>query len=214
MNQYNDVFTMYDKYILPSLLNYTCGQKPFIKQREKIVPMAKGKVLEVGIGSGLNLPYLDSSKIDSLVGIDPSEELIALAEQRINDSMPKIEFIVSKAEEMHFNDNTFDTVLMTYTMCTVEDTSVALHELQRVLKSDGQLLFCEHGLAPEEKVAVWQNRINHFWPHISGGCNVNKNIPDLIKKAGLKIVRMDEMYLPKTPKVLGYNYWGSATKEN
>ena len=205
---------MYDKYILPYLLNYTCGQKPFIKQREKIVPLARGKVLEIGIGSGLNLPYLDAARIDSLVGIDPSEELIGLAEKRIDDSMPKIEFIVSKAEDMHFNDDTFDTVLMTYTMCTVDDVSRVLDELKRVLKPDGHLLFCEHGLAPDEKVMAWQNRINHFWPHISGGCNINKNIPHLIKKAGLNILMMDEMYLPKTPKILGYNYWGTATRAN
>ena len=205
---------MYDKYILPYLLNYTCGQKPFIKQREKIVPLARGKVLEIGIGSGLNLPYLDAARIDSLIGIDPSEELIGLAEKRIDDSMPKIEFIVSKAEEMHFNDDTFDTVLMTYTMCTVDDVSRVLDELKRVLKPDGNLLFCEHGLAPDEKVMAWQNRINHFWPHIAGGCNINKNIPHLIKKAGLNILMMDEMYLPKTPKILGYNYWGTATKAN
>ena len=205
---------MYDKYILPYLLNFTCGQKPFIKQREKIVPMAKGRVLEIGIGSGLNLPYLDASRIDSLVSIDPSEELIGIAEQRINDSMPKIEFIVSKAEQMSFNDNTFDTVLMTYTMCTVDDASRVLDEIKRVLKSDGQLLFCEHGLAPEEKVVVWQNRINRFWPHISGGCNINKDIPNLIKKAGLNILSMDEMYLPRTPKILGYNYWGTAINSN
>ena len=205
---------MYDKYILPYLLNFTCGQKPFIKQREKIVPMAKGRVLEIGIGSGLNLPYLDASRIDSLVGIDPSEELIGIAEQRINDSMPKIEFIVSKAEQMSFNDNTFDTVLMTYTMCTVDNASRVLDEIKRVLKSDGQLLFCEHGVAPEEKVVVWQNRINRFWPHISGGCNINKDIPNLIKKAGLNILSMDEMYLPRTPKILGYNYWGTAINSN
>ena len=96
---------MYEKYILPYLLNYTCGQKPFIKQRQKLVPMAKGKVLEVGIGSGLNMPYLNTSNISSLVGIDPSEELIQIAEKRIDDSMPKIDFIISKAEEMKFDDS-------------------------------------------------------------------------------------------------------------
>ena len=120
---------MYEKYILPYLLNYTCGQKPFIKQRQKLVPMAKGKVLEVGIGSGLNMPYLNTSNISSLVGIDPSEELIQIAEKRIDNSMPKIDFIISKAEEMKFDDNAFDTVLMTYTMCTVEDVAASLLEI-------------------------------------------------------------------------------------
>jgi len=203
---------MYDKYILPYVLNCTCGQKPFIRQRQKLVPIAKGKVLEVGIGSGLNMPYFDTSKISSVVGIDPSEELIQLAEKRINDSMPDTDFVISKAEEMQFNDNLFDTVLITYTICTVGDVSASLKQIKRVLKSDGQLLFCEHGLAPDEKVVKWQNRINKFWPTISGGCNINKNIPLLIEQAGFAITNMEQMYLPKTPKILGYNYWGTALK--
>ena len=203
---------MYEKYILPYLLNYTCGQKPFIKQRQKLVPMAKGKVLEVGIGSGLNMPYFDTSKVISVVGIDPSVELIQLAEKRIDDSMPDVDFVISKAEEMQFNDNSFDTVLITYTMCTVDDVSASLMQIKRVLKSDGQLLFCEHGLAPDEKIVKWQNRINKFWPTISGGCNINKNIPHLIGEAGFTISNMEQMYLPKTPKILGYNYWGTALK--
>ena len=203
---------MYDKYILPYVLNCTCGQKPFVKQRQKLVPMAKGKVLEVGIGSGLNMPYFDTSKIISVVGIDPSEELIQLAEKRIDDSMPDVDFVISKAEELQFNDNTFDTVLITYTMCTVDDVSASLMQIKRVLKSDGQLLFCEHGLAPDEKIVKWQNRINKFWPTISGGCNINKNIPHLIGEAGFTISNMEQMYLPKTPKILGYNYWGTALK--
>ena len=203
---------MYDKYILPYVLNCTCGQKPFVKQRQKLVPMAKGKVLEVGIGSGLNMPYFDTSKVISVVGIDPSVELIKLAEKRIDDSMPDVNFVISKAEEMQFNDNSFDTVLITYTMCTVDDVSASLMQIKRVLKSDGQLLFCEHGLAPDEKIVKWQNRINKFWPMISGGCNINKNIPHLIGEAGFTISNMEQMYLPKTPKILGYNYWGTALK--
>ena len=203
---------MYDKYILPYVLNCTCGQKPFVKQRQKLVPLAKGKVLEVGIGSGLNMPYFDTSKVISVVGIDPSVELIQLAEKRIDDSMPDVNFVISKAEEMQFNDNSFDTVLITYTMCTVDDVSASLMQIKRVLKSDGQLLFCEHGLAPDEKIVKWQNRINKFWPTISGGCNINKNIPHLIGEAGFTISNMEQMYLPKTPKILGYNYWGTALK--
>ena len=115
---------------------------------------------------------------------------------------------------MKFDDNAFDTVLMTYTMCTVEDVAASLMEIKRVLKPDGKLLFCEHGLAPEEKVVQWQNRINKFWPYISGGCNINKNIPQLIEEAGFNIPNMEQMYLPKTPKILGYNYWGTAVKSD
>ena len=160
------------------------------------------------------MPYLNASNISSLVGVDPSEELIQIAEKRIDDSMPKIDLVISKAEEMKFDDNAFDTVLMTYTICTVEDVAASLLEIKRVLKPDGKLLFCEHGLAPEEKVVKWQNRINKFWPYISGGCNINKNIPQLIEEAGFNIPNMEQMYLPQTPKIFGYNYWGTAVKSD
>ena len=204
---------MYNKYILPRILNYTCGQKPFTKQREKIVPLAQGKVLEVGIGSGLNMSYLNPNKVDSFTGIDPSEDLLAMAESQVSDSISEINLIASTAEEMQFENNSFDSVLMTYTLCTVQNASVVLNQIKRVLKQDGQLIFCEHGLAPEFNIITWQNRINQFWPLISGGCNLNKDIPKLFEAEGFTVISMDEMYLPKTPKLLGYNYWGTAKKE-
>jgi len=201
---------LYDKYILPHLLNCTCNQKPFVHQRRKVVPLAKGNILEIGIGSGLNIPFYEAEGIDKIWGIDPSEELIAMAKNQVKDDTPDIELIISKAEEIDFEDDFFDTILMTYTMCTISNLSEAFTELKRVIKPTGKLIFCEHGMAPDENVIKWQNRINTFWPKISGGCNINKEIPSIIESSGFSISDLENMYLPKTPKVLGFNYWGTA----
>ena len=203
--------SLYDKYLLPHLLNCTCNQKPFIYQRKKVVPFAKGNILEIGIGSGLNIPFYEAEDINKIWGIDPSEELIAMAKKQINDDTPDIEFIISKAEDIDFDDAFFDTILMTYTMCTISNLSEAFREIRRVIKPSGTLIFCEHGIAPDENVVKWQNRINTFWPKISGGCNINKEIPRIVESLGFSITNLENMYLPKTPKVLGYNYWGRAT---
>ena len=175
------------------------------------MPFAKGNILEVGIGSGLNIPFYEAEGINKIWGIDPSEELIAMAKKQVKDDTPDIEFIISKAEEIDFDDAFFDTILMTYTMCTITNLSEAFTEIRRVIKPSGKLIFCEHGMAPDENVVKWQNRINTFWPKISGGCNINKEISRIIESSGFSIANLDNMYLPKTPKVLGYNYWGSAT---
>lgn len=202
--------SIYDKYLLPHLLNCTCNQNPFIHQRRKVVPLAKGNVLEIGIGSGLNIPFYEPNRIEKIWGIDPSEELISMAKNQISPETPNIELIVAKAEEIDFDDHVFDTVLMTYTMCTISSLPESFSQLTRVIKPNGKLIFCEHGLAPDENVIKWQNRINTFWPKISGGCNINKKIPNIITSAGFSIVDLETMYLPSTPKVLGYNYWGTA----
>ena len=202
----------YDKYILPKFLNCACGSKPINYQRDKIVPLAKGVVLDVGIGSGLNIPFYNRSKIDYLYGLDPSEELIKLAKPVAKKDEFEIEFLQCGAEAIPLPDNSIDTVLITYTMCTIPDIKLSNSEIMRVLKTEGQLLFCEHGLAPDKNIAKWQRRINPIWNKIAGGCNLNRNIPNLITSSGFKILNMEEMYLPSTPKFAGYNYWGVAKK--
>ena len=202
---------LYDKYILPKFLNCACGSKPINYQRQKVVPLAKGKVLDIGIGSGLNIPFYNSDKIDKVIGIDPSHELIDLAKELANDSKASIELVIGSAESIPYPDNFFDTVLVTYTMCTIPDVTLSISEITRVLKNNGKLLFCEHGLAPDPNIAKWQKIINPIWNKIAGGCNLNRNIPELITSSGFKISNMEEMYLP-TPKFAGYNYWGVARK--
>jgi len=206
------ILSFYDKYILPKFLNCACGSKPINYQREKIVPLAEGTVLDVGIGSGLNIPYYNKSKIKYLYGLDPSIELLNLAKPLAKKNELEIEFLECGAEAIPLPNDSIDTVVITYTLCTIPDTQLSNEEIMRVLKPNGKLLFCEHGLAPDINVVKWQKRINPIWNKIAGGCNLNRDIPKLIKSSGLKIINMEEMYLPSTPKFAGYNYWGVAKK--
>ena len=165
----------YEKFILPRFLNCACASKPITFQRKKVVPLAEGKILEVGIGSGLNLPFYDKSKVDELWGIDPSEELTLMAQKVALEEGIEVNFISSGAEDIPMQDEYFDTVLVTYTMCTIPDVLKANKEIKRVLKKDGKLIFCEHGISPDKKIQKWQNRINPFWGKIAGGCNINRS---------------------------------------
>jgi len=202
----------YNKYILPKFLNCACGSKPINFQREKIVPLAEGMILDIGIGSGLNIPFYNKSKIDYVYGLDPSDELLKIAKTIAKKNEFEIEFLQCGAEAIPLPDNSIDTVLITYTMCTIQDVELSNKEIMRVLKPEGQLLFIEHGLAPDKNVVKWQRRINPIWNKIAGGCNLNRDIPKLITSSGFKILNMEEMYLPSTPKFAGYNYWGIAKK--
>ena len=168
--------------------------------------------MDVGIGSGLNIPFYNKSKINYLYGLDPSKELLDIAKSVANKENLEIEFLECGAESIPLPDKSIDTVLITYTMCTIPDVALSNSEIMRVLKDDGKLLFCEHGLAPDKNIAKWQKRINPLWGKIAGGCNLNRDIPKLISSSGFKISNMEEMYLPSTPKFAGYNYWGVAKK--
>ena len=204
--------SFYNKYILPKVLNCTCASKPINYQRDKIVPLAEGVVLDVGIGSGLNIPFYNKTKIKQLYGLDPSKELLDIAKSVAKEKKLEIEFLECGAESIPLPDKSIDNVLITYTMCTIPDVAISNSEIMRILKDDGKLLFCEHGLAPDKNIAKWQKRINPLWSKIAGGCNLNKDIPNLIRSSGFKILNMEEMYLPGTPKFAGYNYWGVAKK--
>ena len=204
--------SFYNKYILPKVLNCACASKPINYQRDKIVPLAEGVVLDIGIGSGLNIPFYNKTKIKQLYGLDPSKELLDIAKSVAKKENLEIEFLECGAESIPLLDKSIDTVLITYTMCTIPDFALSNSEIIRVLKDDGKLLFCEHGLAPDKNIAKWQKRINPLWSKIAGGCNLNRDIPNLISSSGFKISNMEEMYLPSTPKFAGYNYWGVAKK--
>ena len=204
------MINLYDKYILPHLLNCSCNTKPFTVQRKKVIPLATGKVLEVGIGSGLNLPFYQKDSIKEIWGLDPSKELLLMAKKKAKAENMDVQFLNATAESIQLDDNYFDTVVVTYTMCTISNLNQALSEIKRVMKTDGRLIFCEHGASPEQGVFVWQNRLNKVWSRISGGCNINKDIPSIIESSGLIVSQLETMYLPKTPRILGYNYWGFA----
>ena len=200
----------YDRHVLPRVINCACGAKPIGKQREKIVPQASGTVLEIGIGTGLNLPYYDQSRVDRLIGLDPSEESWELAASRAEQLDFDVEFIGLPGEQIPLDDASVDTVLMTFALCTIPDPETALQGMARVLKPGGRLIFCEHGLAPDAGVRNWQSRLNPLWQRLFGGCNLNRDIPAILANGGFTVSGLEQLYLPSTPRFAGYNYWGSA----
>ncbi|MSP42406.1 MAG: class I SAM-dependent methyltransferase [Alphaproteobacteria bacterium] len=203
---------LYEKYLLPRVTNAVCCMKAISYQRAKAVPKARGRVLEIGVGSGLNIPYYDAARVEMLYALEPSSEMRALAAERVKSAPFKVEFIDLPGESIPLADSSVDTVVTTYTLCTIPDTLKALQGMMRVLRPDGELLFCEHGIAPDAPVAAWQNRLNRFWKPIGGGCNLNRAIPALIEAAGFKIGELQTMYLPGKPRIMGFNYWGMARR--
>ncbi|MBM14377.1 MAG: SAM-dependent methyltransferase [Halieaceae bacterium] len=202
----------YADTIVPRLVTCACGTKPVLKQREKVVPEARGQILEIGMGAGLNLPFYRTEQVDRVIGIDPCSTSWALAQPRAAMLGVPLQFIEGSAESLPLPDALFDTVLMTYSLCTIPDAKAALHEIRRVLKPAGRLVFCEHGEAPDAAVARWQQRVNPLWRRLLGGCNLNRPIARLITDAGFSIGTLDQMYLPGTPRIAGFNVWGSAER--
>lgn len=200
----------YDRHILPTLLDFAMKAKPITYQRKKVVPLAEGRVLEIGMGSGLNLPFYDAAKVSHVWGLEPSPEMRERAKRRAKDLKFSLDFLDLKAEEIPLEDKSVDTVLVTYTLCTIPHVVDALKGMRRVLKPGGRMIFCEHGRAPDVSVSKWQDRITPAWKAIAGGCHVGRPIPELIREGGFEIEKMETMYLPGTPRPLGYNYWGSA----
>ncbi len=202
---------LYEKYILPKITEFLCSGKPIMYQRKKVVPLAKGRVLEIGIGSGLNLPFYDSSNVEYIWGLDISAQMRKMAEKRAKSIQFKVEFIGQAGNEIPLESNSVDTVLVTYTLCTIPDVGQALSEMSRVLMPGGELIFCEHGLAPDKDVRRWQNLMNPIWKRMGGGCNLNRPIPNLIEQGGFKINNIETMYIPGW-KPASFNYWGSAVQ--
>ncbi len=202
--------SLYERYVLPHFINCACGTKPIRKQRQKVVPRARGTVLEIGVGTGLNLPYYDGAKVDRLIGLDPSERSWDLAAERAAQLAIPLEFIGLPGEEIPLASNSVDTVVVTFSLCTIPDPITALQGMARVLKADGELLFAEHGAAPDEKVRRWQDRLDRPWGAIAGGCHLNRDIPLLLKSGGFQTRELESMYLPGTPRFAGFNYWGVA----
>jgi ubiquinone/menaquinone biosynthesis C-methylase UbiE len=201
--------SFYEERVLPHLINLACSSKPTRKQREKIVPLAEGDVLEIGFGSGLNLPFYDSQKVRKIWGLEPSEGMRRKAQPAVDESNLDVEFVDLPGEEIPLETDSVDTVLVTYTLCTIPDAIAALEGMRRVLKPGGRLLYCEHGVAPDENVRRWQDRLNPTWGKFTGGCNMNRDILGLISKSGFEITNDEQMYIPGA-KILSYNFWGAA----
>ena len=177
----------YENRILPHLLDKACGAPPIAKQREKVVPQASGRVLEIGMGSGLNIPFYDPSHVEFVWGLEPSDGMRRKAAPRLEKAPFEIKWLDLPGEEIPLEDNSADTVLLTYTLCTIPDFSKALAGMRRVLKPSGRLLFSEHGAAPDDDVRKWQDRLNPIWKKLAGGCHINRQIPAAIEDMGVQV---------------------------
>ena len=203
---------LWERYVVPGLISSACSSKPIMKQREKVVPLASGRVLEVGSGSGTNFGFYDEQKVDELIALEPAPGMVSRARKTAAKlGMEKdITFLETGAEAIGLDDKSVDTAVLTFVLCTIPDWRASLAEIRRVLKPGGRVLFSEHGLAPDAKIAKLQSRIEPGWKPLAGGCHLTRNIPELLEQGGFKIDRVETMYLPSTPKIAGFVSWGSA----
>jgi ubiquinone/menaquinone biosynthesis C-methylase UbiE len=202
--------SFYERRILPKLLTCACSSPPMMKQRAKIVPRAEGRVLELGIGMGLNLALYDADKVTGVFGVDPAEALRIQAQAAPRDPRLAVEVVDGTAEALPFDEASFDCIVCTFTLCSVHTPARALAEARRVLKPSGRFLFCEHGLAPDPGVAKWQRRIEPVWKRIAGGCHLTRPVSKAIDGHGFAVEALETMYLPGTPRFAGWNEWGAA----
>jgi len=204
--------SFYHEHILPHLIGFACGQPQIMKKRSQIVPLASGRVLEVGFGAGPNLSFYDPAKVSHLYALEPSEGMRRKAADAIAACPVTVELIDLPGEEIPLEDGSIDTVVLTYTLCTIPDAVAALAQMHRVLKPGGKLLFSEHGGAPDADVAKWQRRIEPVWKPIAGGCHLTRHPDTLLQAAGFGIEQLEAMYLPKSPKFASFNYAGIAVR--
>ena len=198
-----------ERHVLPRVINLACSGDDTERQRRRVVPSATGRVLEVGMGPGLNLAHYDTSRVELVWGLEPNAAMRSLADRRIAASGLDVRWLDLPGEEIPLDDASADTVVLTYTLCTIADWERALGQMRRVLRPGGELLFCEHGEAPDEAVQAWQRRIEPVWKRLAGGCHITRRIPDLIELGGFRIDELDEGYQPG-PKISSYQYWGRA----
>jgi len=202
--------SFYHDHILPHVINLACGSGQMKKIRNQVVPGAEGKVLEIGFGSGHNLPFLDPAKITQYWALEPDAHVRRLAQKRLAHVPLKPEFLDLEAEAIPLEDASVDTVLVTFTLCTIPLVEKALGQMRRVLAPGGRLIFAEHGAAPDESVARWQKRIEPFWKPLGGGCHLTRKPLDLIGKNGFALESTQSLYMPKAPRFAGFVSWGTA----
>jgi ubiquinone/menaquinone biosynthesis C-methylase UbiE len=200
---------LYNKHILPHLIDCACGLGAVMGQRAKLVPLAYGNVLEIGIGTGLNLEFYDAQRVQKIVGVDPAAEMHPLAVKRAKSIAIPVETVALELAQVAAPAHSFDSIVCTFTLCTIPDPVSALQEMRRVLKPDGVLLFCEHGLAPDVSVQRWQQRITPWWKPFAGGCHLDRDVSKVLAAGGFKVTEVHSQYL-KGPRAWTYVTRGQA----
>lgn len=204
--------SFYEERILPHIIDRACSMGQVMKLRSQLVPLARGRVLEVGMGSGINLEFYNPEAVEMIYGLEPSEGMRRKALPNLKRSSIYVEWLGLPGEQIPLDDNSVDTVLLTFTLCTIPDWNTALLQMKRVLKPGGKLLFLEHGESPHENTRKWQHRVTPGWKKFAGGCHLNRHIADLICHAGFEMEKLENFYIPKAPKIAGYIYKGIARK--
>ncbi len=199
---------LYERYVLPKLIDKACGQPAMTELRSRYVPRARGEVLEIGIGSGLNLPHY-TDEVTSITGVDPSAELNETARERAEKLNKPVNVLGISGEELPVGANHFDTVVCTWTLCTIPNPYRAVEEMRRVLKPGGELLFVEHGRSDDPKIQKWQARIEPLWKKIGGGCHLTRRADELLEASGFRITEQESGYQPG-PKVAAFMIHGVA----
>ncbi|GGC64787.1 class I SAM-dependent methyltransferase [Chelatococcus reniformis] len=201
--------SIYADHVGPRLVRCLCGMRAIAAERRKVVPQARGVVIEIGFGPGLNLPFYDPARVARVIGVDPNDSFIRLGATRPAPRLP-IEIVRAPAERVPLPDASADTAVITYTLCSVHDPLRALSEVRRVLRPDGRVLFLEHGLADDAGVQRWQHRLNPIWRALAVGCNLDRPVTAMLRQAGFQIHELAEFYLPKTPRAVGFHARGVA----
>ncbi|MFU7528544.1 class I SAM-dependent methyltransferase [Qipengyuania sp. ASV99] len=202
----------YDAHIMPRLIKCACGTGQVMKRRAAIVPLARGDVFELGCGGGINHDFYDASAISSYAGIDPHGVLLDSARAAAEAKGWPATLRQAQGEDIPFPSSNFDTVVCTFTLCSVEDPQRVLSEMRRILRPGGQVLFLEHGRAPDGGVAKWQERIEPMWKRLAGGCHLTRSIGSAFRGAGFDVEPLGQGYLPKAPKFAMWNEWGIARR--
>lgn len=200
----------WDRNMVPKIIGFCCAQPQIMKARSRIVPQADGDVLELGCGGGINMEFYDPARIKSFAGLDPSPALLDRSREAAQAKGMAADIRAGIGEAMPFADASFDTVLVTFTLCSVHNQQQVLSEMRRVLRPGGKALFLEHGAAPDEGPAKWQRRIEPVWKRIGGNCHLTRPITGAYEKAGFKIAQSEKGYMPETPKPFGWVEWGEA----
>ena len=200
----------YEKYILPRLIDAACSQPPMTELRRRYVSQARGKVLEIGIGSGLNLKHYGDG-VESITGVDPAAELTEKARRRADEIAAPVEVLGISGEALDLDNNAFDTIVCTWTLCSIPNPYRAVDEMRRVLKPGGNLIFVEHGRSDDAGIAKWQRRIEPLWKIIGGGCHLTRRADELLSDGGFSITSRESGYV-EGPKVAAFMVHGMAQK--